>query len=188
MKRVENGTPAVVRAVDLERQRAELVLQEPGTTRSLVAGADVPLELGYARHVHKAQGVTVDTEDMAVSLRTRLNELYVMVSRAREGARVHALTAELEELEEDLHEVLAELEAEREAGVEQLKLLDLDDHLQPHHGAPHRTAWQRREEAKREVLPAERKATEGSRQLAALPPPSRDHVQELRGRAGTPAG
>jgi hypothetical protein len=35
---------------------------------------------------------------MAVSLGTHLNELYVIVSRAREGARVHALAAELEDL------------------------------------------------------------------------------------------
>jgi conjugative relaxase-like TrwC/TraI family protein len=182
MKRVENGTPALVRAVDLERQQAELEVHEPGGTRSLVVGANVPLELGYARHVHKAQGVTVDTEDMAVSLRTHLNELYVMVSRAREGARVHALTAELEELVEDLQEVLADLEAEREAGVEQLELLGLEDHLRPRQGGPQRPAWQRREDAEREdhLLPAERKALEGARQPAALPPPSRDQVQELR--------
>ena len=54
----------------------------------------MPVELGYARHVYKAQGVTVDTADLAVSLRTHLNELYVMISRAREGARIHALAAE----------------------------------------------------------------------------------------------
>jgi hypothetical protein len=86
----------------------------------------VPVELGYARHVHKAQGVMVDTGDLAVSLRTHLNELYVMVSRAREGARIHALTAELKELQADLEEVLAELEAAREAGAEQLELLGLE--------------------------------------------------------------
>jgi conjugative relaxase-like TrwC/TraI family protein len=167
MKRVENGTPAVVQAVDLERRRAELELHEPGGARTLVVGSDVPVELGYARHVQKAQGVTVDTGDLAVSLRTHLNELYVMVSRARQGARIHALTAELEELVEDLQEVLAELETEREAG----------DQV-----GDHGPAWLRREEAEREdhLWPAERKALEGRPQLAALPAPSPDLVQELR--------
>jgi hypothetical protein len=142
----------------------------------------VPVELGYARHVHKAQGVTVDTGDLAVSLRTHLNELYVMVSRAREGARIHALTAELKELQADLEEVLAELEAAREAGAEQLELLGLEGRAPQDQVHDHRPAWQRREDAEREdhLLPAERKALEGRRQLAALPAPSADLVQELR--------
>lgn len=35
----------------------------------------MPVELGYARHVMKAQGVTAEDTDMAVSRRTARNEL-----------------------------------------------------------------------------------------------------------------
>jgi len=114
MKRVENGTPAIVRAVDPERREVVLELDEfdQGATeaRTLRVDREAPVELGYARHVYKAQGVTRHTADMAVSLRTHLNELYVMVSRAREGARIHVLAVELEEAAEDAAE--AQLEAE----------------------------------------------------------------------------
>jgi conjugative relaxase-like TrwC/TraI family protein len=120
-RRVENGTPAVVRAVDPWRGEVELELDEPANhpppgqpaspPRVLRVGRDAPVELGYARHVMKAQGVTRDTADIGVSLRTRLNELYTMVSRAREGARVHALAAELEEAAEDQAETKVEAEA-----------------------------------------------------------------------------
>jgi hypothetical protein len=125
----------------------------------------------------------VDTGDLAVSLRTHLNELYVMVSRVREGARVHALTAELEELVEDMQEVVTELEAEREGGLQQLELVGLDDQAAHQHQVQQRRpAWQVREEAEREdhLLRAERKALEGQRQLAALPPPSPDLLGQLR--------
>jgi hypothetical protein len=128
---VENGTQAVVRAVDVERREVELELEEPlkkgadgkrPPPRRVWVGPDVELELGYARHVYKAQGKTVDTADMAVSLRTHLNELYVMVSRAREGVRVHALAAELEEIAVYEAEVLAELELDEPDGRKQLAL------------------------------------------------------------------
>jgi len=94
--RVENGTPARVLRVEPEHGRIELQLEEPKQERRLEVGADAPMELGYARHVQKAQGVTVEDTDIAVSRRTRRNQLYVMGSRARSGARVHVLTADLE--------------------------------------------------------------------------------------------
>src|SRR5207253_5087807 len=80
--RVENGTPGVVRAIDLERSEVELELEEAiqddadgrrSPPRRLWVGAEVRVELGYARHVYKAQGVTVETADLAVSLRTHRN-------------------------------------------------------------------------------------------------------------------
>ncbi len=94
--RVENGTPARVLRVDPEHRRVELQLEEPKQERRLEVGTDAPIELGYARHVQKAQGVNIEDTDIAVSRRTRRNQLYVMGSRARSGARVHVLTADLE--------------------------------------------------------------------------------------------
>jgi hypothetical protein len=124
---------AVVRTIELERGLAELELHEaaqgrPGASAAapLWVDARLPLELGYARHVYKVQGLTVDTADLAVSLRTHLNELYVMVSRAREGAWVHALAAELEEIVEDEAEENAELDLDREVEARQLELAGVE--------------------------------------------------------------
>ena len=97
VRRVENGTPAVVVEVDAARRRAVLELHEGKQQRRLEVGADVPVELGYARHVAKAQGVTHEDTDLATSRQTRRNELYVMATRARAGARFHAVAAELRE-------------------------------------------------------------------------------------------
>lgn len=99
VKRVENGTQAIVLAVDVGRNTVELALSEPRRQpRWLVLDAgEAPLDLGYARHVVKAQGVTVNDADLAVSRHTSHNELYVMATRARKGARVHAVAAELAE-------------------------------------------------------------------------------------------
>jgi conjugative relaxase-like TrwC/TraI family protein len=97
VRRVENGTPAAVVEVDPERRRAVLELREGDQVRRLEVGAEVPVELGYARHVAKAQGVTHEDTDLATSRQTRRNELYVMATRARAGARFHAVVAELTE-------------------------------------------------------------------------------------------
>jgi conjugative relaxase-like TrwC/TraI family protein len=97
VRRVENGTSAVVVDVDVRRRRAVLELHEGEQRRRLEVGADVPLELAYARHVAKAQGVTHEDTDLATSRTTRRNELYVMATRARAGARFHAVAAELRE-------------------------------------------------------------------------------------------
>ena len=98
VRRVENGTPAVVVSVNVERGEVGLELAEPRRRpRRLVLSADAPLDLGYARHVVKAQGVTTGDTDLAVSRHTSHNELYVMATRARSGARLHAIAAELAE-------------------------------------------------------------------------------------------
>jgi conjugative relaxase-like TrwC/TraI family protein len=99
---VENGTPALVVELDVDRRRMVLDLHEGDDVRRLEVGTDAPLELGYARHVMKAQGVTHEDTDLAVSLQTRRNQLYVMATRARAGARFHAVAAELAEGAMDL--------------------------------------------------------------------------------------
>jgi conjugative relaxase-like TrwC/TraI family protein len=96
-RRVENGTQAVVVDVDPIRRRVVLDLREGDRARRLEVAADAPVELGYARHVAKAQGVTHEDTDLATSWATRRNELYVMATRSRAGARVHAVVAELAE-------------------------------------------------------------------------------------------
>jgi conjugative relaxase-like TrwC/TraI family protein len=95
-ERVENGTPATVIGVDAERGALEIRLHELGRTRRLEVRADVPVELGYARHVHKAQSVTRQDGDFIISRNTSRNSLYVMGSRARSGARGHVLTSDVQ--------------------------------------------------------------------------------------------
>jgi conjugative relaxase-like TrwC/TraI family protein len=95
-KRVENGTPATVVQVDLERATMEVRLHELGRTRRLEVRADAPVELGYARHGYKAQSVTREDADFIISRNTTRNSLYVMGSRARSGARAHTLTSDVQ--------------------------------------------------------------------------------------------
>jgi conjugative relaxase-like TrwC/TraI family protein len=118
VRRVENGTPAVVAGVNEGRGEVEVELSEPRRRpRRLVLGADAPVDLGYARHVVKAQGVTAEDTDLAVSRHTSHNELYVMATRARNGARVHAIVAELAEGLEMAPEQLRAAVESIEAGV-----------------------------------------------------------------------
>src|SRR5262249_29045771 len=63
-RRVENGTRARVVRVDPARGRIELELDELTAVRRLDVGTDVPVELGYARHVVKAQGITTEDADL----------------------------------------------------------------------------------------------------------------------------
>ncbi len=96
VRRVENGTPAVVVGADIVLGQVEVELSEPSRRpRRLILDTDAPLDLAYARHVVKAQGVTAQDTDLAVSRHTSHNELYVMATRARNGARVHAISVEL---------------------------------------------------------------------------------------------
>jgi hypothetical protein len=72
-KRVENGTPATVVSVDLEAGTAVVRLHEPRSKRArgpqedpeLTVPASAPIELGYARRVVKAQGMTADVANVA---------------------------------------------------------------------------------------------------------------------------
>lgn len=94
---VTNGTSGRVTEVDTDRQTAVVEVEEPGgQTRRVQVDREAPVELAYARHVSKAQGVTVETAEIAVSDRTTRNELYTMASRSRSGARVHAVAEEVD--------------------------------------------------------------------------------------------
>jgi hypothetical protein len=140
VKRVENGTPAVVQAVDIERSEVDLELDEPTGRRVLRVGSDAPIELGYTRHVYKAQGVTRDTVDLAVSLRTHLNELYVMTTRARQGARIHALAAELEDAAAERAELHMDPDALRSARADEAEpraQVDPAEETTPEQQRPH---------------------------------------------------
>ncbi len=106
--RVENGTVATIVGVDLEAGTAVLRLHEPkakgdraSADRVLTLPASMPVELGYARHVMKAQGMTADVANVATGPHTAHNELYVMVTRSRDGTRIHTLRAEVEDMGAD---------------------------------------------------------------------------------------
>ncbi|TMC04598.1 MAG: hypothetical protein E6J41_24335 [Chloroflexi bacterium] len=166
--RVENGTRATVLSVDLEAGTAVVQLHEPKPKgrrgsqsqaatpipedRVLTVPASVPLQLGYARHVYKAQGMTVEVANVATGPRTAHNQLYVMISRSRDGTRIHTLRSEVEAMGADPDildepatpdrgvsgdELMADLLARREAELDGLPLWeqrarqDRDDHLLP---------------------------------------------------------
>lgn len=90
-RRVENGTTATVLAIDPEARTATLRLHEPAQDRDVQVGAEAPLELGYARHVAKGQGMTAEgVANLAVGDHTDSNRFYTMVTRGRDGAQIHA--------------------------------------------------------------------------------------------------
>jgi conjugative relaxase-like TrwC/TraI family protein len=117
-RRVENGTVATVLSLDREAGgprhlndaerasmarasqlgEAQLLLHEPAGDRRVTVEASAPLELAYARHVYKAQGMTVEVGQIATGPSTTQERLYVMTSRAREGTHIHAVQSELEDL------------------------------------------------------------------------------------------
>jgi len=97
IRRVENGTPGRVVSVDVAAGTAAVELDEPAGLRVVAVPAEAPLELGYARHIAKAQGMTAEVAHVAIGLQTPHNQLYTMVTRSREGTRLHALREKLEE-------------------------------------------------------------------------------------------
>jgi conjugative relaxase-like TrwC/TraI family protein len=97
-RRVENGTTGIVMSIDAVARTATIELMEPKGLRQLTVPASAPLELGYARHIVKGQGMTADVADVATGPMTRHNQLYTMVTRSRDGSRIHALRAEIEEM------------------------------------------------------------------------------------------
>jgi AAA domain len=94
--RIENGTEATVVSVDTARQVAELRLHEPRGERTATVGRDAVLNLAYARHVQLGQGMTAEgAGQVGISTRTDREHFYVMVSRGRAGAVIHAVRSEL---------------------------------------------------------------------------------------------
>ncbi|MDQ6900910.1 MAG: relaxase domain-containing protein, partial [Candidatus Dormibacteraeota bacterium] len=147
-RRIENGTKATVLELRPQEQQSQeqgavggsLVLQlhEPQGDRTVQVDLNIPLELGYARHVMKGQGMTASDKapsmDAGVSEHTSAQSLYVMLSRSQEGTRVHVLRSELEDLSVNVKELeaapvevhvsepeLAEAQLPRESDLEVLR-------------------------------------------------------------------
>lgn len=96
--KIKNGTLATVIAVNSEVGTARLRLNEPRRlhAREVVVNASAPVELAYARHINKAQGMTADgAAVLAVGSMTNHNSLYTAVSRGRDGAEIHMQRSEL---------------------------------------------------------------------------------------------
>jgi conjugative relaxase-like TrwC/TraI family protein len=94
--RIENGTAATVTSVDEARGLAELALHEPHGERTVTVGRDILLNLAYVRHVQLGQGMTAEgAGQVGVSTSTDRERFYVMVSRARAGAVIHAVRSEV---------------------------------------------------------------------------------------------
>ncbi len=94
--RIENGTEATVTNVDASRGLVDLALREPQGERAVTVGRDAVLNLAYARHIQLGQGMTVDgAGQVGVGAGTDRERFYVMVSRARAGAVIHAVRQEV---------------------------------------------------------------------------------------------
>ena len=90
-QRVENGITGTVIAVDSAQHMVTVRTDEPQPrdVEIVAAAGAVPLELGYAMHVYKAQGATLDrTYIVCGGWQTHRESLYVACSRSRFGSRV----------------------------------------------------------------------------------------------------
>ena len=95
--RVENGIRGEVLAVD-ERDDALRVRLDGSGRETDVAREDAgALRLGYASHVYRAQGATVDRAVVVTGgWETSRESAYVEASRARQGVEWHVARDELE--------------------------------------------------------------------------------------------
>jgi conjugative relaxase-like TrwC/TraI family protein len=143
MPRIENGTEATVTGVDAQRGLVELTLHEPRGDRAVTVGRDAVLNFAYARHIQLGQGMTVDgAGQVGVSAVTDREHFYVMVSRARAGAVVHATRLEVAAMAAPgLGPVTdAQLETLERLGVEDVPedwtWVDASVEIDAHRGAP----------------------------------------------------
>jgi conjugative relaxase-like TrwC/TraI family protein len=84
---------------------AVLEVHEPGGDRLVEVDTSAKVELAYARHISKGQGMTAPTADVAISEQTSHETLYTMLSRSQDGTRIHALRAEVQEMDVNVPEL-----------------------------------------------------------------------------------
>jgi conjugative relaxase-like TrwC/TraI family protein len=98
-RRVENGTRGTVLEANSKEDR--LVIQTEGAKSrevSVDTGEHRDLRLGYAQHVYKAQGLTVDSAHAMIGgWQTDRERAYVAVSRSREKTEIYAAREDLGE-------------------------------------------------------------------------------------------
>lgn len=120
-QRVENGTRGTV--LEANSKQNQLVIQTDGAKSrevSVDTGEHKDLRLGYAQHVYKAQGLTVDrAHAMIGGWQTDRERAYVAVSRSREKTEIYAAREDLGEQDMDtgaierLGEAMAESHAQQ---------------------------------------------------------------------------
>ena len=151
LRRVENGTPARVLAVEGDRAVLELDDGRRGTwTRQQLDRAD--LRLGYVQHPWPGQGLTVERLHYVHDTLANARSTYVAATRPRGEFRLYAARETLEQIRDDRdqHEldVLAESlgQAEQEAPSIDVPLARDPEgrELEPREGELHRDASERR--------------------------------------------
>jgi conjugative relaxase-like TrwC/TraI family protein len=95
-RRVENGTRGEITGVDVEEQRVK-VLTDGAAREVTVTGNDLSsLRLGYAQHLYRQQGATVQRAVVVTGgWQTSQEGAYVQASRAREGTDWHVAREDL---------------------------------------------------------------------------------------------
>jgi conjugative relaxase-like TrwC/TraI family protein len=98
-RRVENGTRGTVVAVDRERRTLRIGTEEREAREVEVdTRRFTELNLGYAVHVYKAQGLTAGRAEVLIGgWQTDREGAYVALTRAREETRVHVSREDLGE-------------------------------------------------------------------------------------------
>jgi conjugative relaxase-like TrwC/TraI family protein len=95
-RRVENGTRGEITGVDVEEQRVK-ALTDGGAREVTITGDDLSsLRLGYAQHLYRQQGATVQRAVVVTGgWQTSQEGAYVQASRAREGTDWHVAREDL---------------------------------------------------------------------------------------------
>ena len=99
-KRVENGITGTIRDTSRDEDRVTIRTRERRATRGGCRHRQVlrALSLGYAVHVHKAQGLTAETSGILTGgWQTDREHAYVAVSRAREQTQIYLSREDLGE-------------------------------------------------------------------------------------------
>jgi conjugative relaxase-like TrwC/TraI family protein len=98
-RRVENGITGTVVDADRDRERVTIATHEREPREVAIDTAKFSeLNLGYAVHVYKAQGITAETSGILIGgWQTDREHVYVALSRAREQTRIYVSREDLGE-------------------------------------------------------------------------------------------
>lgn len=103
-RRIENGITATVLDADSDRRRLTIQTHEREPREATVHTKHFSdLDLSYARHVYKAQGITAESAEVLVGgWQTDRESAYVALSRARERTQIYVSREDLGEAGMDM--------------------------------------------------------------------------------------
>jgi ATP-dependent exoDNAse (exonuclease V) alpha subunit len=131
-RRVENGITGTVLDADRDRDRVTVATHEREPREVAVDTAKFSdLNLGYAVHLYKAQGITAETSGILTGgWQTDREHAYVALSRARERTQVYVAREDLGEQGMDTGAIERLGERLRRSGAQEASVSrEVDEHI-----------------------------------------------------------